>query len=68
MINESGVPSGPTLTVSWADGNLTLAWDRDGFQLESTSDLGGTWTPVLTVGMQHTVPATGPRQFYRLKQ
>ncbi|MBX3746496.1 MAG: hypothetical protein KF833_14405 [Verrucomicrobiae bacterium] len=63
-------PTAPeiALTVN-ANGTLTLTWTGNGFTLESTGALGGTWTPVAGVtGTSATLTPTGAGQFYRLRQ
>lgn len=48
-------------------GNLVLTWTGGG-TLQSADDITGPWTDVAGATSPRTVPITGARKFYRLKQ
>ena len=64
----SGLPSGPTLSMSTADGMLTITWTQAGYQLQSSVDPVSGWATIPTVSNQHTETMDGPRKFFRLIQ
>jgi hypothetical protein len=62
---SSGIP--PTLSVSATGNTLTITWDQPGYTLESSTDLGTTWSPVNSTGaQQHVETMSGSRKFFRL--
>jgi hypothetical protein len=61
-----GTGGQPSLTIAQSGANVTVSWTATGFTLESTSTLGGAWTPVTTAGNSYNTAASGTRQFYRL--
>jgi hypothetical protein len=61
----------PQLTITRAGGQVTIAWPASvaSFALESCDALGAAWTPVAgVVNNTITLPASGAKQFYRLKK
>jgi hypothetical protein len=63
---QQGTAQPPVITYSRSGDSLMLSWTEPGFTLEAAADLAGTWTPIDTVGMQHTVTMAGPYRFFRL--
>jgi hypothetical protein len=57
----------PTLAISRSNGNIVISWIGDGFILESTAQLGGTWTSVQNQANPFIVAPAGNGAFYRLK-
>jgi hypothetical protein len=68
----SGTPVSPALSMSLSAAEVVIRWDQDGYQLEVTSTLGGTWTPVTTTGREYREPTStasaNGRRFFRLKR
>lgn len=62
-----GGGAAPTIAIARTATGATLTWEGTGFQLESTTALGGAWTSVTTTGNSYNV--TGPGStFYRLRK
>jgi hypothetical protein len=58
----------PRLSARIENGALIVEWarsDSPGYRLQSTTDLGSTWTEVAG-DSPVVIPLTGPRQFLRL--
>ena len=71
LVQKGGVPTGPSLSVEVADGNLVIRWVGTGHQVQTLPALGGQWedVPTDTTGSsEYSVPlgATGSA-FYRLR-
>jgi hypothetical protein len=55
----------PTISVQSTNGTLTLTWPMG--QLQSATNLGGSWLDVTNAGSPYTIQPTGPQQFYRTR-
>jgi hypothetical protein len=56
-----------TIGFSTTGGNLKLAWNGDGFKLQSTTNISPTtWADVPGATSPYLPPLTGARQFFRL--
>jgi hypothetical protein len=65
----AGTPTGPTLTVRLADGQLTVSWPVGvtGYRLQAKADLNaGTWTDLATSGNTYSESAASGNRFFRL--
>ena len=70
------LPVPPSLTISLADSNVLVSWPAGaaGFQLQSTTDLLGSWSDVtdqfdlIDTNFVFTSPATDAQTFFRLQR
>jgi autotransporter-associated beta strand protein len=71
LIEGSGslqVTVAPTvITISQADGNVTVTWSGGGLLQESTT-LANPWTDLPGVTSPYITPIAGPRKFFRVKE
>jgi hypothetical protein len=66
----------PPLSIVSSDANVTLAWPlfAVNYQLQTSTDLTGTWSPVLQTPTSNgnqftlTLPQNGSQQFFRLAE
>lgn len=63
----SAPAAGPQLSVTSANGNVTIQWSGGG-TLESAAAITGPWTPVPNATSPFTAQATGSAAFYRVRQ
>jgi hypothetical protein len=56
------------MTVARAGANISITWTGSGFTLQSSSAIGGTWTPVTTTGNSYSAAIAGQNMFFRLKK
>jgi len=64
----SGIPAGPELSVTAANGSLSVTWAQAGFQLQRSTNPVTGWTTVVTDGNQHVEPITATGMFFRLSR
>jgi hypothetical protein len=62
---SAGVFGPHPLAISFAGGSVTLTYSNG--TLQSATDVAGTYTDVAGAGSPYTVPATGPKKFFRLR-
>ena len=70
LFNASLLPSVPPRISGIRSGaNIELSWDQPGFILQSNATLSPSgWLDALNSGTTNlTVPANGPRNFFRLR-
>jgi len=69
-VADLGAPAvAPTLSATLNGDNLTVTWTGSGYTLESTTTLGGSYSPVAGAGANSaTVPTTGSQLFLRLRK
>jgi hypothetical protein len=64
----SSGPQQPVFDIpKLSGGNVTISWTGSG-TLEEATDLAGPWTQSPSQNNPQSVPATGPRKFYRIHQ
>jgi len=56
----------PTLTIVRDADTITLTWDRAGFQLQASTDLGSAWFDIATTGTQYTESVGAGLKLFRL--
>jgi hypothetical protein len=67
IVSAAAVPPSPVkLSISYANGNVTLSWSNPAYELESASIVNGHYTVVTGAASPYTVPASGGQTFYRL--
>jgi hypothetical protein len=63
----AGTPTGPTLTIRLANGQINVSWPAGVYWLQAKADLNaGTWVDLTASGNTYSESAASGNRFFRL--